>query len=464
MSCWEVLGLPHDADTRTIKRQYAVLLKQHRPDEDPSGFQRLREAYEHALAWSRFEAPADTPQPVPVDSVQPAPAEPDTRVEQARALVAQATPSDLRHLYQQARDSECADAFEALLLQRCLTSADPAISEWAVTHLHWLTPWLREAPARLPAYRLDALLEQMFAHVEQRLVGLLDQQQVEAFKAALSEMNHTEWLKPLPRHARINDLLARALLASRCWSEDLFDTLCAQQAWSDKDLENPCPEPEWSQLQARNALERFKAHTLAQASLDSRDAECRAAKLLLGDMPLAQRQRFARRFGESDWNACRTLSETILSQYPSLCALMPGGDPYFWRDWERATRPWPMFVALLGMAAGWTIHDQQVTNHTLMETLGMAPTWAFLIAIPALLILAIWRPATDGYGEIDDGLSPLSRWLSFRRPSPLFIREILPCWLLGALIWVILGPYAFIGYVATLQGLGLAQRLFGRRG
>ncbi|MCD7079764.1 hypothetical protein LRQ11_13265 [Pseudomonas sp. MAFF 311095] len=146
MSCWEVLGLPHDADTRTIKRQYAVLLKQHRPDEDPSGFQRLREAYEHALAWSRFEAPAETAQPVPVDSVQPAPAEPDTRVEQARALVAQATPSDLRHLYQQARDSECADAFEALLLQRCLTSADPAISEWAVTHLHWLTPLVTRSP------------------------------------------------------------------------------------------------------------------------------------------------------------------------------------------------------------------------------------------------------------------------------------------------------------------------------
>ncbi|MEX5550145.1 J domain-containing protein [Pseudomonas pergaminensis] len=464
MSCWEVLGLTRDADTRTIKRQYAVLLKQHRPDEDPSGFQRLREAYEHALEWHRFDAAADSPQPVPVDIVQPATHEADTRGEQAQALIAGATASDLANRYRQAMDSDCADAFEALLLQRCLISADPAFSEWAVTHLHWLSPWQREAPICLPEYRLGVLLEQMFTHVEQRLVGLLDQQQVEAFKAALTELNHTEWLKPLARHARINDLLARTLLASRFWSEALFDTLCAQQAWSDKELENPCPEPEWSQLKARNALERFKAHTFAQASLDSRDAQCRAARLLFGDMPLEQRQRFARRFGEPDWNACRTLSETLLNQFPSLCALTPGGDPYFWRDWERATRPWPMFVALLGMAAGWAVHDQQVTDHTLMETLGMAPTWAFLITIPALMILAIWRPATDGYGEIDDRLAPLSRWLSFRRPSPLFIREILPCWLLGALIWVILGPYAFIGYGVSLQALGIAQRLFGRRG
>ncbi|WP_419735890.1 hypothetical protein [Pseudomonas sp. COR18] len=51
MSCWEVLGLPSDADPRSIKRQYASLLKRTRPDDDPEGFQRLREAYEQALDW-----------------------------------------------------------------------------------------------------------------------------------------------------------------------------------------------------------------------------------------------------------------------------------------------------------------------------------------------------------------------------------------------------------------------------
>jgi hypothetical protein len=55
MSCWTILGLPADADTRSIKRQYATLLKQTRPDEDPEGFQRLREAYEHALSIKEWE-------------------------------------------------------------------------------------------------------------------------------------------------------------------------------------------------------------------------------------------------------------------------------------------------------------------------------------------------------------------------------------------------------------------------
>ena len=36
-------------DERTLKRQYAKLLKVTRPDDDPVAFQRLREAYERAL-------------------------------------------------------------------------------------------------------------------------------------------------------------------------------------------------------------------------------------------------------------------------------------------------------------------------------------------------------------------------------------------------------------------------------
>ena len=51
--CWSVLALAPGADERSIRRQYARLLKVHRPDEDPEAFQRLREAYEQALARSR---------------------------------------------------------------------------------------------------------------------------------------------------------------------------------------------------------------------------------------------------------------------------------------------------------------------------------------------------------------------------------------------------------------------------
>lgn len=59
MSHWQLLDLTPDADERSIKRAYARLLKSHRPDENPDEFQRLREAYETALAEARWRAQVD---------------------------------------------------------------------------------------------------------------------------------------------------------------------------------------------------------------------------------------------------------------------------------------------------------------------------------------------------------------------------------------------------------------------
>lgn len=56
MDGWTLLQLADDADERTIKRTYARLLKGCRPDDDPEGFQRLREAYEHCLNEARWRA------------------------------------------------------------------------------------------------------------------------------------------------------------------------------------------------------------------------------------------------------------------------------------------------------------------------------------------------------------------------------------------------------------------------
>tara|TARA_Y100000588_G_scaffold276747_1_gene293188 strand:- start:1402 stop:2673 length:1272 start_codon:yes stop_codon:yes gene_type:complete len=50
MNPWTLLQIDPTDDSRAIKRAYAKLLKQHRPDEDPDGFQRLHQAYKQALA------------------------------------------------------------------------------------------------------------------------------------------------------------------------------------------------------------------------------------------------------------------------------------------------------------------------------------------------------------------------------------------------------------------------------
>lgn len=50
---WQELGIAPTADAREIRRAYASLLKSIDPDRDRDAFQRLREAYETALAWAR---------------------------------------------------------------------------------------------------------------------------------------------------------------------------------------------------------------------------------------------------------------------------------------------------------------------------------------------------------------------------------------------------------------------------
>ena len=47
---WDELGLTPTGDERTIRKAYAERARQHRPDDDPERFIRLRAAYEAALA------------------------------------------------------------------------------------------------------------------------------------------------------------------------------------------------------------------------------------------------------------------------------------------------------------------------------------------------------------------------------------------------------------------------------
>ncbi|WHX49495.1 tetratricopeptide repeat protein [Paenibacillus woosongensis] len=53
MSIWEILGVEQTYDTSVIRRAYAKQLKIHHPEDDPQGYQRLREAYDRAMKLAK---------------------------------------------------------------------------------------------------------------------------------------------------------------------------------------------------------------------------------------------------------------------------------------------------------------------------------------------------------------------------------------------------------------------------
>ena len=89
-SIWTELGIAPGADAAAIRRAYAARLKTIRPDTDPQGFARLRNAYERALAAA--EAPSklssSTPTPGPGPRPPPPPSDPPVTIHEAPALLA----------------------------------------------------------------------------------------------------------------------------------------------------------------------------------------------------------------------------------------------------------------------------------------------------------------------------------------------------------------------------------------
>ena len=53
MDCFDILGISSSSDKKAIKHAYAKLLKKYNPEDDPEGYQKLREAYDNALKYEK---------------------------------------------------------------------------------------------------------------------------------------------------------------------------------------------------------------------------------------------------------------------------------------------------------------------------------------------------------------------------------------------------------------------------
>lgn len=439
MTCWDVLDLPPDADSRTIKRTYAALLKKTRPDDNPEGFQRLREAYEAALNGQE-SVMDDASAAVAVEMAAPEPVD-----------------GTLPQRYQQALAQGNGLAFEVALLERCIS--DDTVSDeelrWAFDTFHWLSAWQR---LELPAQWLDALASQCRQALRSQLALALAQRNEADFLNAYARRDEHAWLRQ-PAHAQwFNQTLATLLCDGYFWLPALFEAVRAGQGWPHGG-ENPCPEDEWQHLLRREQAPAFIAHQRALAVAPPHTAQQRAARLLLAPMTLGQRRAFAQRLSEADWEACRALAARIKTDHPDVALSLPGGTAYFWQEWETAVDTWPLALAtVLGCVTG-ALFQAPWFSGVLVSTLGHALVWSMAYVVVGALAWQMWRPLVHRVRVLDESLAVrLPTRLCPTRLPLLPLRDLLPGAIMSVAISVQFGAVAGLMMVATLVVIGAGKR------
>lgn len=382
MNPWTLLGLDADADTRSIKRRYAQLLKQHRPDEDAEAFQRLREAYEQALAHAAAE---DRPRDAGSEQRQ-APAAASTLVVEGQPVVAAATEApahgrleqlleandSLDAALQQAREQGLEADLQRHLLARCATLDEEGlrILRWGMQRLQWLSPWQADY---LPRTHSDALAARLLALELETLQHRLQAGEERAVVDAATALLASDWLQSFDRRQKLQDGMVWMLEVTDHWSGGLFERLCRLFGWNEDTGELPCPAERWNWLcwrcQRHAVGQRVQQHLQLDWPLR---AEERAAWLLLKPMHEREARVLADHFDDEDWQACQGLDELLTERYPELVELLGLQIDTDWRRWQprQWTVPATVYAWLLLFTAMFATSLQEAQMSVYLERSG----------------------------------------------------------------------------------------------
>jgi len=487
VSPWELLGLDAGADTRSIKRRYAQLLKQTRPDEDPEAFQRLREAYEWALDWaSDDEATSLTA----IDIVEPSEAvrvaifesnnpaflplaEPEQALldeaSVARALIDNSESLDVALLDAQEADIE--QEFELELLRRCEYSDEQRIEllRWGCSRLGWLSSWQADY---LPAESMSFLAGQLLEQELIRLRGELPRSSVEGFYKQVAELARQEWVQSEVLSRRLQEQVFAIFERYNQADLLLLGRLKSLFCWREEEQHLPCDIERWQRLNERLESERvFKMLQQLVCVNHPRTTEQRAVWFLYRLMSDSERRCMADRFSWEDWQECEELDARTPQRYKK-----PQMKVYYcddWRAWKPKswTRKAAFFAWLFTCIAIGTRHFLQPGDRAnpLATDVFLLMVMSGVVVLVGTLLLGIWQYVARDMAGID---VRISRWLiphsCWRNGAGvMLIRHLVP---LGVFTWLVvcnvgispwagvLGALCFIGGFCLLAAFTGAAR------
>jgi hypothetical protein len=520
MDCWSVLHLHDDAEARDIKRAYARLLKTFRPDEDAEGFQRLREAYEQALAIARWRLenaePADeedvavatassafaalaldaalantqhsaqkqpwdfsAPELTPISPAAPEPfvlperdevrrVEPmaaDTYVD-AHAVKTQAaqqlleglSPDSLDERWDQAQQQGCAEVFERLLLQQCFEQPQlrAPVLHWAVEQLGWLGPWQE---LLMSDHQRDLLAESLMADYQNALQALLESHSEREFLNLLKRYSAQPWLQVFDRREQWQQTLLHVLNDTE-WSVPLFDRIGQLFGWDHNKGLHPQPDWLWDTLIERCEQESFYDNLRAKAESDRTwAADVQAAHLLINPLKPLQQKKIIDGFGQNEWQACHDLSEKLTWRFPELLARLPYADVFYWRRFfprPIAAETWVWVWTAIALAL--FLQHLSSQEKTAMHLVFMPMLFACVPVWFFRFALSWWVVLTS-YVIVPDLW--LTEWLIPRKWNPdtrwLLIRHGVPQGMMVLLFSLMLGPLGALTYFGTLL-IGLVHK------
>lgn len=457
-----------DLDERAIKRRYALLLKENRPEDDPDGFQRLREAYEQALLRVRAGKCEEA-----AGNVAPPEPEGPTHV---RAEFSQMQPyfqdpteasldQALAHVKAQGQQAE----FEQALLEACLKDRRGSIlmARWALDRLEWFSVNQR---FELPLEQLNALSDGLLHWALANLEYLLENGHEQEFLGWVEGLLQEAWLQAYERRAVLMQGLMRVLLRARSWSASLFNAVSELCGWS----QAPTHVPEWAALVHRAEAVAFGERLHGYLQEDSapvgrtRDdwgvmrkiewsSERKAAWFLLKPLRETERYRFSARFTAQDWHECARLSDLLKHRFQPLQAWFNNPDLDSWENlvprpagWAHVS--WMIWLFLLSaLVLGFAVTGAQSSRS---NTIGYVPA----LALAAGLSTVFLRWFGLGWSALLDRLSllevKLDQWIlpdgwRVGRRGISVARHVIPSGVLAVLFYFASNLRGDKGYAAA---------------